>query len=378
MISQRVRLGFLSACIALCLFFVLERSFLPGISQRLTHKGLDLLANVTRLVKNDYIDERDPTRTMDGAYKGLIDSLDPVSSYLGPDVTAKYLRRDSRWADIGVVLFKGSFGLFPQVAGVREESPAEKAGLKPGDTFSAMDGRGTLNWSSLEANLYLKDLEQKPVSLKVLRENQTLELKVERAVLFPEPYSYSSTGPFTILSLHNLYPPCVSELRKKILPLLKSQKKPLVLDLRNCYEGEIEEARNFLNIFIQSPRIGSFERKGGINDPVACPAVPDLAKPPAVVWTNRGTMGASELVAAVLQGTEKSKIIGLKTIGLVSKQELFPLQDGSSVLITSGIFTLASGKKLWEEGVVPDEKIGLEDQSPAAYLKRTAALFPSR
>jgi len=376
--SERFRLVFLSACAALCLFFVLERNFLPGISQKLTHKGLDLLANVTRLVKNDYIDERDPDRTMEGAYKGLIDSLDPVSSYFSPDATAKYLRRDSRWADIGVVLFKGSFGLFPQVAGIIEDSPAEKAGIKPGDTFSAMDGRGTLNWSSLEANLYLKDLEQKPVVLKVLRENQTLELSVERAVLFPEPFSFKSSDAFAVLSLHNLYAPCVSEVRKRVLPLLKSQKKPLVLDLRNCYEGEIEEARDFLNIFIQSPRIGDFEKRGGIKDPVACPAEPELARLPVAVWTNRGTMGPSELVAAVLQETKKVKVIGSETPGLVSRQELVPLQDDSSVLVTSGVFTLASGKKLWEKGVVPDEKIGFEDQDPAAYLKRTAALFPNR
>jgi C-terminal peptidase prc len=376
--SERFRLVFLSACAALCLFFVLERNFLPGISQKLTHKGLDLLANVTRLVKNDYIDERDPDRTMEGAYKGLIDSLDPVSSYFSPDATAKYLRRDSRWADIGVVLFKGSFGLFPQVAGIIEDSPAEKAGIKPGDTFSAMDGRGTLNWSSLEANLYLKDLEQKPVVLKVLRENQTLELSVERAVLFPDPVSFKSSDAFAVLSLHNLYAPCVSEVRKRVLPLLKSQKKPLVLDLRNCYEGEIEEARDFLNIFIQSPRIGDFEKRGGIKDPVACPAEPELARLPAAVWTNRGTMGPSELVAAVLQETKKVKVIGSETPGLVSRQELVPLQDDSSVLVTSGVFTLASGKKLWEKGVVPDEKIGFEDQDPAAYLKRTAALFPNR
>jgi C-terminal processing protease CtpA/Prc len=89
-------------------------------------------------------------------------------------------------------------------------------------------------------------------------------------------------------------------------------------------------------------------------------------------------MGASELVAAVLQETKKVKVIGTGTPGLVSRQELFPLQDESSVLVTSGVFTLASGKKLWEEGVTPDEKIGSEDQSSAAYLKKTASLFPSR
>jgi C-terminal processing protease CtpA/Prc len=83
-------------------------------------------------------------------------------------------------------------------------------------------------------------------------------------------------------------------------------------------------------------------------------------------------------VTAVFQGTKKVKVIGSETPGLVSRQELVPLQDGSSVLVTSGVFTLASGKKLWEEGVVPDEKIDFEDQGPAAYLKKTAALFPKR
>jgi carboxyl-terminal processing protease len=376
--SKRIRLVFFSACVALCLFFVLERNFLPGISQKLTHPGFDLLEKVMGLVKNDYIDERDPARTMEGAFKGVIDSLDPISSYFGPDATAKHLRRESRWADIGVVLFKGSFGLFPQVTGLVKDSPAEKAGVKMGDYFSAMDGRGTLNWSSLEANLYLKDLEQKPVALKVLRENTTLEIKVERAVLFPEPYSYSADDTIAVLTLHNLYGFCVSDVRKNVLPLLKSQKKPLVLDLRNCYEGEVEAARDFLNIFIQSPRIGAFEKRGGIKDPVACSAEPDLATLPAAVWINRGTMGASELVAAVLQDAKKVKVIGLETPGLVSRQEMFPLQDKSSILVTTGVFTLASGKKLWGEGVTPDEKIGFEDQSPSIYLKRTTALFPNR
>jgi C-terminal peptidase prc len=375
--SQHIRLVILSACVALCLFFIFERNFLPGTSQKPTHKGFELLANVTRLVKNDYIDERDPAKTMEGAYKGLIDALDPVSSYLSPDATAKYLARGSGWADIGVILFKRSYGMFPQVAGIIEDSPAEKAGVKQGDYFSSMDDLGTLNWSSCEANLYLKDLEQKPVALKVLRENKTLEIKVERAILFPKPYSFSSENAFAVLSLHNFFAPCVGDVRKNVLPILKSQKKPFILDLRNCYEGEIEAALDFLNIFIQSPRIGAFEKKGGIVDPVGCPAKPDLARLPAAVWTNQGTMGASELVAAVLQETKKVKIIGTETPGLVSRQELVPLQDKSSVLATSGVFTLASGKKLWEEGVTPDEKIGPEDQSPAAYLKITASLFPS-
>lgn len=376
--SPRLRIVFLTACVGLCLFFVLERSFLPGVPQRPSFRGFDLLGSVARLVKNDYIEERDPARTMEGACRGLIDSLDPVSSYFGRDATAKYLRRDSRWADIGIVLFKRSHGLFPQVAGLVEGSPAEKAGVRLGDTISAMDGQGTLDMSSLETNLYLKDLEQKPVAFKVLRDDQTLEFTVPRAVIFPELFAYAAEGAFAVLEVHSLYAPCVEDIGSKVVPLLKARKAPYVLDLRNCSEGEIEEARKFLNVFVQSPKIGDFEKKGGIKEPLACAAAPDLDRLPAAVWVNGATMGPAELVAAVLQETRKVRVIGTATSGLVSRQELFPLEDQSSVLVTSGVFTLASGKKLWEEGVTPDDRLDAGDLGTAAYVKRTSALLAKR
>jgi carboxyl-terminal processing protease len=377
--SERVRLVFFSACLGLCLFFLFERSFLPGIPpQKPVYKGFDLLGTVARLVRDDYIEERDPARTMEGAYKGLIDSLDPVSSYLGRDASNKFLRRDSRWADIGVVLFKRSFGLFPQVVGLAENSPAEKAGVKPGDAISAMDGLGTLGMSSLEANLYLKDLEQKSVLLKVVRDNETLEIKVERAVLFAASHSVSSIDGFSILKIHNIYAPCVSEIRKNALPLLKSRKNSYILDLRDCSEGDVEEARRLLNLFIKSEAFGHFEKKNGVKEPVGCPASPALPNLPSAVWVNSATMGPAEMVAGVLQEAGKIKVLGTVTPGLVSRQELHQLQDGSAVLLTSAVFSLASGKKLWEEGVVPDEKIDPADGGSAVYMKKTRALFPNR
>ena len=374
----RVRLVFLTACVGLCLFFVLERSFLPGVPQRASFKGFDLLGAVARLVRNDYIEERDPARTMEGACRGLIDSLDPVSSYFGRDATAKYLRRDSRWADVGVVLFKRSHGLFPQVAGLVEGSPADKAGIRLGDTVSAMDGRGTLDMSSLEVNLYLKDLEQKPVTLKVLRAEQAMEFTVPRALLHPDPFTLrgrarspsSSCTAFMLPGSTTSGPrSCLSSRRASPLTCWTSGTVP---------KGDIEVAGKLLNVFIRSPKIGDLERKGGIKDALACAEAPDLDRLPAAVWVNGATMGPAELVAAVLQETGKVRIIGAATPGLVSRQELFPLEDDSSVLVTSGVFTLASGKKLWEEGVSPDDRIDAADMGTAAFAKKTSALLPKR
>ena len=378
MSPNRYRLAFLTACVALCLFFVLERGFLHGVPQRPAFKGFDLLGSVARLVRNDYIEERDPVRTLEGACRGLVDSLDPASSYFGRDATAKYLRRDSLWADIGVVLFKRAHGLFPQVAGLVEGSPADRAGLRLGDTVSAMDGRGTLDMSAPEANLLLKDLEQKPVALKIVRGEETLELTVARAVVFAEPYAFTPGGAFDVLAVRGIFAPAVADIRAKVVPRLKGRRVPLVLDLRNCFEGDVEEAGKLLNIFVRSPKLGDFEKKGGIREPLACAETPLLDRLPAAVWVNGATIGPAELVAAVLQETRRVKLIGTATPGLVSRQELFPLQDDSSILVTSGVFTLASGRPLWGEGITPDDLLTGGELGTAAYANMTSSLLSKR
>ena len=105
--SQRVRLILFSTGLGLCLFLILERSFLPGIpAQKPALKGFELLGTIARLVKDDYLEERDPVLTMEGACRGLVNSLDAVSSYLDRNISAKYVKRGSSdWADVGAVLY---------------------------------------------------------------------------------------------------------------------------------------------------------------------------------------------------------------------------------------------------------------------------------
>lgn len=374
--SQRIRLFLYSAGVGLCLFLVLQKTILPGGSQRSSGKGFDLLGSVIRLVRNDYIEERDPVRTMEGAYKGLVDSLDPVSSYLNKDVAAKHLDRSGDWAQTGITLFKEVYNGFPLVAGIIEGSPAEKAGVKTGDVISAIDGNGTLSMSSLEANLALRSRESRPVVLKVLRDSRALDLTVTSVNLDSEAVKLSSEKTYSILSVRRLLPSCSQRVKKEFVPLLKSRKHPLVLDLRNCSEGDMDEACRFLNIFVQSKNLGAFEKKGGVKEALSCPAKPDLPFLPIAVWINLATTGPAELIAASLQETKKVKIIGLETPGLVSKQEAYKLEDGSVLFLTSGVFTLASGKKLWETGVVPDEKIDFTRQDLEVFKAKTLTLLP--
>jgi carboxyl-terminal processing protease len=373
MAPKKERLLLIVLLVAVSLFFLLERRFLPGVTSKLSpYKSFELLGNVIGLVKRDYLAEVDPERTMKGALKGMIDSLDLLSSYLDKENALKYLElKNTRLKDTGIILSKG-YGSFPMVIGVVENSPAEEKGIQIGDTISTLDGKSTMIMSLVEANLYLKNKEAKPVKLEVLRGMKTEEVSIERKLLFEKASAISQVeGTSGILKIHHLYPPCVNSIRREVLPALKSSKKPLILDLRNCHEGEIDEGLELINLFLKADNIGYFEKNRGAKATVSSPKDASLQRLPLAIWINQATIGAAEIVASVLRDMRQAKIIGVPTLGLAAKQKLFPLEDGSALLLTTSVFRLKSGKKLWEKGVEPAVKIDMKDQSYSSYLKKT-------
>jgi C-terminal peptidase prc len=373
----KYRLVLLTIFVAALLFFLIQMRILPGSAQRNSFpKGFELMDILMQLIKTDYLDERDPVQTAEGAYRGIVNSLDPVSAYLGKDLSARYAARSSADTEPGIVIFK-KYETFPVVVGIAPGSPAEKASVKLGDVVSAIGHRSTLSLSMTEVNLLLSGTDEKPVDVKILRGNETHELSLPRALIFPRPYTFvAAAGQPAVLSVHEISRDMLTGVRKDVLPALKARKKPFILDLRNCVEGDIEEARAFTNLFLKAAAVGSFEKRGGIKETVVCPAAPELAGIPFAVWTNVGTIGAGEFVAGVLQEFGKAKVIGLPTPGVVARAERFPLKDGSSIILVSGVFSLLSGRSLWGQGVNPDVAVAAADQSDKAYFKKTLPLLP--
>jgi carboxyl-terminal processing protease len=366
-----------AAFLAAALFFVIQMRFLPGGLKPAAPKGFELLDSLMRLIRTDYLEEKDPVQTAEGTYRGLVNSLDPLSAYLNKDLTAKYLARTGRETDPGVIILKRYAG-FPQVMAVVENSPAEKAGIKAGDLLSAIGGRNSLNMSWAEVELLLRGADEQPVSIRVLRGNETQDLSVARAIHFPRPFTFvrEEAGRPAVLRVHRFATGLVADLRREILPALKSQKTPLVLDLRNCQEGDLEEARKFANLFIQAGNAGYFEKRGGVKQAVACPDNPELGLIPLAVWVSPGTIGPAEFAAGILQEIRKAKVVGFPTPGLVGRTELFSLKDESSILLTSGIFFLPSGRKLWEEGLKPDVSLPADGLNEKSYFEKTIPLLP--
>jgi carboxyl-terminal processing protease len=368
-----------AAFLGAALFFVIQMGLLPGgRGTGQAPKGFDLLDSLMRLIRNDYLEARDPVTTSEGTYRGLVNSLDPLSAYLPKELAAAFKARTGNETEPGIVVLK-RYAAFPQVVAVVPKSPADGAGIKVGDILSAVGGRGTLNMSLTEIKLLLQGRGPEPVKLRILRGNDTMELDVARALLFPQPYTFmQGAGKPAILSIHRLVPGLVAELRKSVVPALKAKAAPLVIDLRGAQDGDLEEAGKFANLFIKAADAGHFEGRGGVTSAVVLAEEPALKDVPLAVWTDPGTAGPAELVGGVLQELRKVKAVGSATPGLVGRRTLFQLDDGSAVLLTASVFALPSGRKLWNEGLKPDAAIPIDKLDEKTYLEKTIPLLPKR
>jgi len=374
---SKIKITFVTIGIAASLFFLLERDFLPGLSSKdSTEDQIKLVGNAAYLIRDEYVEEPNPSVTMEGAFRGLVESLDVGSSYLNKDALAKFDRRkEDNLYEPGLILYK-SYGRFPVIIGIKENSPADQNGIKVGDTLSAIDGKSTLMMSMLEANLFLKSTNDQPLKLKILHGSETKNISLGKALLAKEVCVLEpSEGSSGILKINRLYPPCTQIIKEDLLPNLTTKIKPLILDLRDCTEGEMEEAQSFLNIFLHREAIGYFEKKGGLKEILSLSDKPVLSDLPLIIWTNQATIGPAEVVAGVLREFRNAKIIGLKTPGLVSQQELIPLEDGSGLLLTSAVFHLSEDKDIWNEGVEPDVEIEIDTMTSQSYLEKTKKLL---
>ncbi|MFC2160184.1 S41 family peptidase [Acidobacteriota bacterium] len=373
--TVRVTLLFLLA--AASLFFLFESDILPGLSTQRPSRGiLWIVQEVVKHIQEDYVDEPDPSRTMEGAFKGIVNSLDESSSYLTKDAVVKHQQMESgHLKDVGIILYK-KYRTFPVVIGVLENSPAEKEGIQLGDTISALDGQSTLNMSMYEANLVLKDQTTIPIRIKILGTNENKELEVPREQLFEKSCSYvEAEGTSGILSIYSFDSACIQKIKTSILPRLKTSNQSLIIDLRNSHQGNFENMIEFINLFLQSKNIGYFEDNRGKKEVLSTPSNSELAHLPLLVWTNQATMGAAEAAAAILKEYKQAKIIGYHTPGLVASHKFIPLDDGSGLWLTSAVFHLNDKIKIWEEGIEPDIQMEGMDQSSNSFLAQTKKII---
>ncbi len=383
--TKRINVYLIIICLLLVTILLIDKKFLPAKSQfsQFSPGNADLISTVMGLIRTDYLEEPNPVRITEGAFKGLINSLDPLSAYLDKTLAAKYLNRQGPVKGTGLVIYK-KYGLFPIVTAIIENSPAAKAGLKIGDNISAIDDRNTMNFSLLETSLLLEaDAEAEPpepVKLRVLRGNDTLEVEVSRNFIFPNSFEATEnhSGLF-IIHPDIIYQGVTQKIQKALISRLRKKPEPkaVVLDLRGCWTGDYDEARKVINLFLKAEEIAYLESRQE-KQPLSCPDKAAFPEVRLAVWVDQATCGPAELVAGVLKDFQRARTIGLNTPGLVGLPENFPLADGSLVVMTTAIFTLKSGTRLWEKSLPLDARISYSDHMEKDYSDKTIELLQSK
>lgn len=383
--TKRINIYLIVICLLLVTILLTDKKFLPAKSQfsQFSPGHAELISTVMGLIRTDYLEEPNPVRITEGAFKGLVNSLDPLSAYLDKDLAAKYLNRQEPVKGTGLVIYK-KYGLFPIVTAIMENSPASKAGLKIGDNISAIDDRNTMNFSLLETNLLLEadpeiDTNQ-PVKLRVLRGNDTLEVEVSRNFTFPNSFM-ASDNPSGLFIIHPeiIYQGLTPKIQKALTARLRKKPEPkaVVLDLRGCWTGDYEEARKLINLFLKAEEIGYLESREE-KQALSCPDKPAFPEVRLTIWVDQATCGPAEMVAGVLKDFQRARTVGLNTPGLVGIPENFPLSDGSLVVMTTAIFTLKSGTRLWEKSLPLDARISYSENMEKAYADKTIELLQSK
>jgi len=339
---------------------------------------LKIFNEVVKHIANDYVDEPDMGKVRIGALRGLAEGLDPYCAYLLPEQVQRFKPTTMTAVPFGMVVSK--YAGFGYVLAVVPGSPAAQAGVKTGDIIEYVNTVATRDVSLYEVmEMLTGGAEGGSIEITVLRPGRT---KGEKLTLkpgtFQSPVTSRMESPDTgYIKVGLLARGKAEQVMTAVRQLQQRGAQKLILDLRESAHGELSEAVALASVFVPS---GVLARTIGTANTVTTL----VAKPGAVtfegklvVLTDRSTAGPAEVVAAAIRDHQRGEIVGEKTFGAGSEQALFPLRDGSALLLTTQRYAPATGKSFMEEPVKPSVEVKVATIEPSVPDVDTEAPAPT-
>jgi carboxyl-terminal processing protease len=330
--------------------------------------ALTVYSEVLEHIQRDYVDDPNMHQVTSGALHGLLDSLDPQSAYLSPLEYADYKEKSANHAkaSAGIALTK-RFGYIGVVA-VLPDSPAQKAGLHIGDLMESIAGFTTSQMALDQAQVLLTGESGAVVKLSVIRrgkaEPQDMEITLAKLAP-PKIVEDKIQGDIAYLHVRSFDPGTTKQIREKLVQFEHQGEHKLILDLRDCAFGDIQEGISTAQLFVPSGTITTL--KGQTISPVVSSAdgLKVAWSQPMTVLIGNGTDGAAEILAGAIADNHRGDTIGSRTYGTASMQKLVQLDDGSALILTVATYFTPGGKEIPAEGVTPTVELKSTDDSLA-------------
>jgi carboxyl-terminal processing protease len=326
-----------------------------------TYRQLELFARVLSYVQNHYVEKVDDKQLIYGAIKGMLDTLDPHTVFMPPDVF-KEMKIDTSGEFGGLGLEIAKKGEVLVVVAPVDDTPAARAGVRPGDEILAIDGESTRSMDVARAAAKMRGPAGKRVTLTLMRPGfgQPQDITILRDHVRLVSAEGTLYGDVAYVRVKNFQERTDAYLKKELdrLRALNGGRElsGLVLDLRNNPGGLLEQAVAVSDRFLPGNlTIVTTRGRGARSTDEAKSRDRDTEKPyPVVVLVNGGSASAAEIVAGALQDHGRALIVGTPTFGKGSVQTVIELEDGSGLKLTIARYFTPKGRSIQELGIQPD------------------------
>ncbi len=340
-----------------------------------TYRELDEFVSVLNRVRAEYVDEVDDKKLMRGAIDGMLNSLDPHSSYLDArDFEGMMATTDGNYGGLGLTVTMED-GAVKVIAATRD-TPADRAGIKAGDFITHVDGQLFFGGSLDEATDKMKGEPGTQVRLRIVRpgREKPLEVTITRAIINIPAVKSEIKDRVGVITVTTFNRNTTEMARKAIADMERAPGGPplgYVLDMRSNPGGLLDQAIELSDLFLERGEVVSQRgrRRTDIERYYAEPGDATNGRP-IVVLVDAGSASAAEIVAAALQDHRRGLVMGERTFGKGSVQTLVPLGNGETALrLTTARYYTPSGRSVQEGGVTPD--ILVPQISDPDYRSRT-------
>ena len=335
-------------------------------SENNIYKKIDLFGEVLEKINKEYVDEVNQSKSMDSAINGLLQSLDPYSAYMSPEIFNEMQTETSgEFGGLGIEVGMES-GVVKVISPI-DDTPASKAGIKAGDYIVKINNtqvqgkslseavdlmRGPVG-SGIELTIRRRG-EKKALIFNVIRE--VIQIKSVKADLLEKNIGYIRLTSFNENS--------GKQIEREIKKLEKNDSvKSYILDLRNNPGGLLSQAIKISDFFLENGEIVSTKSRKASENRKWFAKKGDLTNgKKLIVLINYGSASASEIVAGALKDHKRAILLGESSYGKGSVQSIIPLKNKGAIRLTVAKYYLPSGKSISEVGVSPDIEIGEENE----------------
>ncbi|MCA1623649.1 MAG: PDZ domain-containing protein [Acidobacteria bacterium] len=325
------------------------RNWSPAFAQQPINDAgaqIRIFESVLQHIQNDYVDEPNLEKVRAGALRGLAYGLDPYSSYLTAEQVKDFqAKKQNTLTGIGAEFSQVSSYLY--VISVIKDSPADKAGLKSGDVIEYIENKATRDISLYDARQLLLGATGSKVNLRVLRTGAKPQtITVSRGPYkIPEAEAKIEEGKIGVIRVFSLEKGEAGDIRNRLQDLSKQGVQKIILDLRGVAAGDLNEAVDVANLFIKEGNLAQvIGRDNKVLKTFTANSTKHIFDGKVVALIDLGTSGAAEVIASAIFDRQRGEVIGERSFGAGTEQQLFTLRSGDGLLLTTAKWASATGK----------------------------------